>query len=227
MKTSNTILITLIGSISLIIVAGAMQLRFTGIEKTKLAEQLFLSSDLTEFKYLVIRESVNLTVAHSDETKLMVWNAPGEEKPAVRYHFTGDTLIIDQIKFGSHARTLAVTINTPSQNIEWIDVENSEFSLKDFAVKSLAIKLSGSRLNLYAEKTLKAGKLKITGIGDSYIDAYNVQLDTLELHLDKSQARISVPIGKLKGAMVNNASLFIQDVADIEFRKDSSSRLLY
>jgi hypothetical protein len=77
---------------------------------------------------------------------------------------------------------------------------------------------------LHANDTIDMGTLRIDAVDHSSIDAHNINLDTLVLHMDQSDARVPGVIGKLKGSMANKASISINGAADVEFRKDRSSR---
>lgn len=224
MKTSNIILSSVIGSITLVIVCGFMQLRLTGETSSRYTEQVYADIKLSEFRYLVIKDAVNLTIRPADEVKLLIQNASGQDKPDVAYHESGDTLFIDRIKFGPEDRTLFVTIKTPVKTLEWIGAENAAFSITDFPIRYLNVDLAHSRMTIHAENPVNMGTLKITGENDSHIHAYQVMIDTIDLHLDQSEAMIQSKINKLKGAMMNNSSLNARDVDEFAFRKDSTSR---
>jgi hypothetical protein len=219
------ILSTLIGSITLVIVTGAMQLRFTGDLKSPFAEKVYSESDLNGFKYLVIRKAINLSISASEQTRITIYNAEGQGKPNVRYHQDGDTLFIDEIALNPGDRTLSVVVKAPPRNIISIRSENSAFELSDFPTQMLLIDLDESRLSLNGRNDLRVGTLKISGINNSELNINEVQLDTLDLTLDHSEGNIQGAIMKLRGSMVNHASLTARDVNDIEFKKDSSSTL--
>jgi hypothetical protein len=225
MKTSNIILSTLIGSITLLIVTGAMQLRITGALKSPGAEQVYADTDLAPFKYLVIRKALNLSISPSDKAKITIYNAAGQGNPNVRYHQEGDTLFIDEIAFNTGDRTLFVVVTTPPQNVVSIRGKNSTFALKDFPAEMLRVELDESKLSVGGQNGLRVGTLKISGINNSEVYISEVRLDTLDLSLDHSEGNISGAITKLKGSMINHASLTARDVNDIEFKKDSTSIL--
>lgn len=223
MKTSNILLLVLIGSVTCAIVAGAMQMRFTGAKRSAYVEDS-AAIDLNDFRYLVIRKSLNLEIIPSEKTQLVIRHGKYESKPVIQYHQKGDTLFLDEIQFGHESRTLSVTIETPLANLKWINADNSHFSMKDFPARSLRIELAHSRFYFYGENTIRIGSLAITGIDGSVINTHMVEIDTVELYLDRSEARMPDRIGKLRGSMTNNAVVFAPEVRDIELRKDSLSR---
>ncbi len=223
MKTSNMILITLIGTITLVIISGALQLRLTGERKLDYVDKVYSETSLSEFKYIIIKESVNLNIISSNESKLQVYFPPGEKKPQILFHQQGDSLFIDHIKMGADDRSLFVTVETPVGNVLGIKAQNAAFSVSDFPAKALTIDLKNSRLSIHANSALKMGTLNINAVENSQIDSRNVHIDTLTIHLNQSQARLPVLIHKLRGTMSHNSSLFANDVSDMEFKKDSSS----
>lgn len=225
MKTSNIILSTLIGTITLVIISGALQLRLTGEKKLDYVDKVYSETSLSDFKYIIIKESTNLNIISSNESKLQVYFPPGEKKPQVLFHQQGDTLFIDHIRMGANDRSLFVNVKTPVENVLWIQAKNAAFSVSDFPAKALTIDLNNSRLSIHANSTLKMGTLNINAMENSQIDSHDVSIDTLTIHLDQSQARLPVSIHKLRGTMSHSSSLFANDVSDIEFKKDSSSHL--
>ncbi|MEX2232486.1 MAG: hypothetical protein WD824_10015 [Cyclobacteriaceae bacterium] len=226
MKTSNIILLTMIGSITIVIISGALQLRFTGLKKSEYAEASTIH-DLKEFRYLVIRQSLNLAIATSETTNLVIRHAKDQNRPVVRYREAGDTLFIDEIKFGQGSRTLSVTLKTPLKNLKWITARDAAFSLQDFPSDFLHIDLNNSRLYISGENQVKMGTLEIKAVNQSHVDGNNVQVDTLEVDLDHSELRMPDNIYKLKGSIKNHATIHAPQVTEIEFRKDSLSRPFY
>lgn len=132
MKTSNIIITSLVGSITLIILASFLQLRLTGAKKSQYAEQVYSAVDLAAFKYLLIRESLNVSIIPSHNTaRLVIRNARGQEKPIVDYRQKGETLFIDRVKFGRNDRTLTVTIHVPDGELQWIKASGAMFAIHD------------------------------------------------------------------------------------------------
>ena len=65
----------------------------------------------------------------------------------------------------------------------------------------------------------------VKNYGSSGADRDHASIDTLQLHLDKSDARIQSYVGVLSGAMTDHSSLYAREVSDFQFKKDSTSRL--
>ncbi|MEX1238622.1 MAG: hypothetical protein WEB30_02865 [Cyclobacteriaceae bacterium] len=225
MKTSNIILATLLGSITFIIIAGAVQVRVTGSKLTAHTEQVLEAIDLRDFKYLVIQKSINLTIAPSEKSQLEIRSATGEKRPRVNYRQVGDTLFIDGIEFGPEGRSLVVILKAPLNNLELIKAEEANFALQDFPGATLDVDLNRTSFNLRSTDASTIGRLRISGVNHSSIWSSNLNVDTLTLYLDESSANIPGTIQQLKGSMANNATLSVGDIAQIDFRKDSSSKL--
>jgi hypothetical protein len=224
MKTSNIILTTLIGSITFVIVTAFLQVRLTGEKKGKFTEQVYLDEDLPVFKYLVIKNAMNLQVMSAPQSKIIVTQGKGESNPRIKYHQQGDTLFIDEIGFGQDSWSLFVRLQTPSENLQLIHAYNSGFSISDFTSNSLRVMLDNSRLDIGDNDDSTIRSLDINGINNSSVDAHQGKLDTVLLNLDHSEARFSASIKKLKAAMANHSSLSSENVGDLEVKKDDSSR---
>jgi len=225
MKISNIILLTLIGSISTIIIAGALQLRFTGTEKAHLWEETSEALDLQPFRHLVIKKAWNINIQSSQELNLVISGVKGEEKPRLYFHQIGDTLFIDSIGLRPEHRTFGFTLNTPIENLQEVYAQGSYFSIADFHGDSLKITLDKSNLDLRSVKTERMGSLDLIGVNQSSIGTHKVQFDAVKLSLDNSSARFGHII-KLKGSISNKATVHTQRVNLIELKMDSTSRWL-
>ena len=224
MKTSNIILTILVGSITFVIVTAFLQVRLTGEKAGKFTEHVYLDKDLPAFKYLVLKDAMNLQVMSAPQPKITVTQGKGENDPRIKFHQQGDTLFIDEIGFGQDSRSLSVRLQTPSENLQLILASNSGFSISDFNSSSLQVKLDNSRLDIGDHENSKIMSLKITGINNSSVNAHQGKLDTVLLNLDHSEARLSSSIKKLKAVMANHSSISSENVGDLEVKKDDSSR---
>lgn len=228
MKTSNIILTCLAGGITLIITAAFLQLRFTGLKKAEYADKISATIDLPTFKFLLIRESMNLSIVPSHSTSLVIENGKDQEKPLVDYHLRGDTLFIDRVKFAREDRTLSVTLHTPPGSLEWIKAEKTTFKLRGYDAKALNIHLDNSTLSLYSTDSVHIKNLQINGTNHSQVNAWanaaSVHIDSLDLNLDASEAVFLTTIDHLSGSMVNHSKVFPGDAMNVNFTKDESSR---
>lgn len=223
MKTSNIILSALIGSISLFIIVGAIDVRLSELKTSH--EQAFDEIPLSPFRHLVIRRSVNLTIRPSEESKIMVHRGQAEIMYEGIYWLEGDTLFIDGSRPEPDAQILSILIQIPPGNLKSIMAENAAFSMSEFPTPQLTVSLANSRLRIYGASSGRIGSLHIKGTNDSDVTALDSSIDTLQLHLDKSNARIQSYVGVLSGAMTDHSSLYAREVSDFQFKKDSTSRL--
>lgn len=224
MKTSNIILLTLIGSITFFLIAGMLQLRFTG-KKRVYAEVLLSSETLPEFSHLVIRRSVNLSIVPATHTRIVVKGGKTSATPDVKYHQRGDTLFIERIRMADNDWTLAVTIETPAENIRHISATDTRFALMNFAADSLLVDLKNSRLSIHGDRLMKVDYLKLSGSDDSNFYTSKIEIGRVDVYLERSQARMPGPIQTLRRSLHGNSTLFAPKVLDLGLTKDSSSRL--
>jgi hypothetical protein len=223
MKTSNIILVTIIGGITFTILAGALQLRFTGTKKDGFSE-ISSTIDLNEFRHIVVRNAVNLSLIPSPDTKMVIRTGKDEAQPTVQYRENGDTLVIDAILFGHKSRTMSVSIQLPSENLKTIWAEKSSFVIMDFHAGALQIHLDQSRLTIEADHITRMENISITGVAESQFHARNVLIDTCNIQLNNSHARIPDKVMTLAGSITNHSSLFAPRAANIAISKNSLSR---
>jgi hypothetical protein len=219
MKTSNIILLIIIASISLIILLGAIDMRVNGGNATR----GYSSTVVTPFKYLILKETTNVTVKASDEFEIAIETGHDELNPQVSFHADGDTLVMDYARLAPDHRTVSVFIGVPPEHLEWIKAKNASFQLADFSTGALIIHLDNSQLNIIGKRQTKSGSVKITCINDSEINTFDGAMDTLYLQMDNSRARLRSRVNKLKGSMANRSSLLAREMMQIEFQRDSTS----
>lgn len=224
MKTSNIILTCLAGSVTLIVTTAFLQLRFTGLKKAEYADKISAKINLPTFKFLLIRESMNLSIVPSYSTSLLIENGKDQEKPLVNYHVQGDTLFIDQAKSVKEDRTLSITLQTAPGNLEWIKAVESAVKLQGYDTPTLTIDLDNSRLSLYSTDSVYIKNLQINGTNHSWVNAYSIYVDSLDLNIDASEVLFHSTVDHLSGSMVNHSKVFAGDAMNINFTKDESSR---
>lgn len=221
MKLSNKILIGFLGFIFLYLTAAFAELRLNGTpnvidDTNSLAETV----DLPGISYLVVKDfDKNIQVIGSDRTRLEVRSFSGDWLKELMYSVSGDTLTLSgfhsedaKIKisvFVSGASLKGITLNSATATVEGLQQGRLHLSQK-----SGSIWMTDSQLAIM-EVDLLQSRLDISG----------TVLDTLSAQLETSQVNISSPVGRLQGSMKNSASLHLNDIGEIQVKKDKSSRL--
>lgn len=226
MKTGNIILFSILGSFSILIIAGALELRLFGKRNngdTSFSSDMMKETNagLNPFHVLVIRESINVAIEKGDSLLLQVYRSKYDSPPLLKFHQSADTLFIDQIAFGENGNKLHAVIQlTDMQALKVIHAGHSTFSMRDIDVPTLTVKLNESRF--YVTSELKIRNLTISAI-NSYV-MYNSDIpEKLEADLDHSEVNIQGSVSLLSGSIRNNSDLRLRDIHQITFSKDSTS----
>jgi hypothetical protein len=226
MKTSNIIFFSLVGSISAIIMAGAIQLRLTGTtDNTRnTSERKLVDAPLKPFKYLVITETTNLQIKEGAQSGLVVTVGKNDPDAIVKHHQAGDTLFIDQLAFGEDGRSLTGTLTVNPATLKFIGATKSSFSIYDVTVDNLEVNLDESRFYADASKNMMLGNISVDAVNSDF-SASNVEMDTLNIRLDQSSAYFNNEINKVKAVLKNESSISAPNAGDMEIRKDKTSRI--
>lgn len=227
MKTSNIILISLIGSISFVIVAGLLQLRLTGTTdgSSVYSERKIIDVPFTDFKYLVISETTNLQIIEGSQPGLAVSVGKDDPDPTVKHHQVGDTLFIDKLEFGNEGRTLTGTLKVNPATLKSITVTDSHFSIHDVGVNNLEVNLNNSHFYVHATAMTKFGNISINAADESDFSTNNIELDTVNVQLENSNAYFGAMVNRLNGVLKNSSTLSAPDAGEMEIRKDRTSRI--
>ncbi len=232
MKTSNIIFSSIVGSLTLLIVTGALEFRFLGhkneghlkfsIDKIEAAKQNF---DLPEFQYLVINDMpvwTNIIFGGKNEMELILQDK--SEASILNYHLKGDTLFIEGVnKEGPNV--LSVNLFLPQGQLKGINSNQSKVNINQYNNDSLTLVLIHATIDIHQPCVF--GNLSIFGTDQSTVNVYSAQVDTLQLDLNNSTVRMQTIINKLQGQMSNHSELDLKDVSTLDFQKDNSSRLNY
>jgi len=226
MKASNIILFSMIGSITLLIITGAMQIRFgdhadkAGSEESNLQSQTI---ELSDFSYVVVNNfDLTLTLAPGSKSEFEIGYEEGFEKPVFHYNMKGDTLVIDSLEWSDKHAMYHFKLVMP-ETVASIKARNAFLSIQDCDNDRLQLNLQNARVNL--DENNRFHSLDISGNNRSSVNSYLHTLDSLTLDLDNSQMNVNGIVGKLKGSMQNHSELSIKEVNEFAFKKDGSCRL--
>lgn len=230
MKTSNIILISLFGSITVFILAAFTELRINGIrEENKQSqpsmEKQFSAVALSPVKYIVIGETTNLTITRGEQTELAVRIGIEDNDPIVQHQVHGDTLFIDKIAFGTNGVTLMAELKLDPDNLKWISATQSSFSISNMSINGLIVDIDHTRLALHSNQNIRFGSIKINGTNSSDFSASNIEFDSVHLNLDHSSAWIDASAHQVDATLKNESTLSASQADNITSSKDKSSRI--
>ncbi|HYW95421.1 MAG TPA: hypothetical protein VE870_07540 [Bacteroidales bacterium] len=225
MKTSKIIFISLLGTISAFIVAGAIDVRLNG-QSSRIIENKNSHITLPLFSNIIIENSGNLNVIQSDSAYLEVnWQKDAEERD-IDHILSGDTLII--IGISKSVEGLLYANLYVSGPINSIILRNSQIVINRINSSVLSIRMNGSKawLNDKPNGELLYNRLDIRATGESYINTGDFSADSVNVTLQNSMANLNIIAGRLNGVLSEGSTMTSRQADDIQLKKDSTSKIL-
>lgn len=223
MKTSNILLTSLLGSITVTTLAMMMDIGYGDgdPEYTQYDKQ---DISLPAFSHIQVRDNHRSVIVKSGSPgAIQLFTMKGNQMPSVTYHLQGDTLVIEQ--FEDHKQVGAYfTLQVPKNELQGISAVNTEVILNDYQFETMSLSLNKAKVQIYPGDRNNLARLSVHGINHSHVNV-STTIDTLSLNLDQSSIVVDDAIDVLRGSMENSSSLGVRKVGLFEFRKDESSRL--
>ena len=223
MKLSNKILIGFFGFIFIYLTAVFAEVRLRGApnvidDSNSIAE----TADISGVTYLVLRdldETVN--VIGSDEPRLELRSFTGNLLPRLKYKVSGDTLTLWDLP-SDEMKKVRISVFVSQATLKGMTINGAVATVKGLQQELLHISQNGGRVWMF-ENRIKS--IHLAASRKSYLDISALGLDTLSAKIDSSEVVISSPLGLLKGSMRNHSFLRMNAIEEIQFKKDSTSRM--
>lgn len=223
MKLSNKILIAFFGFAFIYLTAVFAEVRLRGTpniinDSNSIAETV----DISGISYVVLRDlDYRIEVIGSDHPKLEVRSIAGDLLKELQPKISGDTLTLSEFK-SADRKMVRISVFVPKDGLRGITVNAAEANVKGLNQKRLYISQHAARMWMTGNKM---GKIYMSVSGKSHLDISATALDTLSANIDNSEILIYSPVGRLEGVMENNSFMRMGPVDEIQFKKDSTSRL--
>lgn len=223
MKTSNILLASLFGSITVTTMAMMFDIGYGGgsPEYTEYDQQ---DISLPAFRHLQVHDNNRSVIVEASPSRsIILFTMKGHQIPTITYHMQGDTLVIDQ--FENHKQVGAYfTLQVPHNDLQGITARNTEVVLNGYPFETMSLSLDNAKVQVYPKERNNVTHLVVNGINHSHVNV-STTIDTLSLNLDQSSVVADDVITILSGSIGNSSSLGVRKVEVFEFRKDESSRL--
>ena len=222
MKLSNKILVGFFGFIFLYLTAAFAELRLTGIpnvidDTNSIAE----TADLSGVRYLILNDAVkNIEIVGADRAQLEVRSFSGGLLEKLKYGFSGDTLTLSGFE-SEDINRFRISIFVP-KGLKGIIVNNSAAAVRSLELDHLYISLNSGRAWM---SDSRIAKIEMDVSNKSYLDISGSDVDTLSATIEESRIHIYSPIGVLQGSMKNSSFLQLNNINEIQLKKDENSRL--
>jgi hypothetical protein len=224
MKLSNKILIGFFGFGFLYLNAIFAEVRFTGISNVMDDNNSVIETvDISGVRYVLLEGmEKDVKVTGSDRPQLVVRSRSGNLLKKLTYKISGDTLTLSDLQSGENERR-SITVFVPPAMLKGIIVNSSMAVVEALQLDQLALSQNDGRVWM-SSSTIE--KIQLDLSNQSYLNISNTAiLDTLSATLDGSEVHVSSPVGLLQGSMKHNASMFLNDIREIQMKKDENSRL--
>ncbi len=225
MKTSNKIFIGLLVTIFMVIMAFLIDIRVFGEHRS----ERFSAKNTEDFS---IGHFEHVRVDHlssfyldplSDKNFIQFESFRDSIKSFIDYSISNDTLIIHGkekksfYKYTLHyqGQIKSITLNNARAELNGMDQDSIVFNVKNGEV-------NGYRNNQRKDSHFKMAKFNMK---DSKINLYSIQVDSLMLDMEKSNARIETDVHKIHASLKSNSELNLRKVTSLDIDKDESSKL--
>jgi hypothetical protein len=222
MKLSNKILIGFFGFIFLYLTAALAELRLTGTpsvidETNSIGETV----DISGVSCLIVNGvDQEINIMGSDRAQLEVRSLSGDLLSKLRYKVTGDTLTLSAFE-SEDEKTTRISVFIPNKSLRRITANSSVVHVEDLQLERLLISQKSGTIRM---TDCRISKMEIDA-NESYLDISGADLDTVSATIDRSTVNIFSPIGLIQGLMKNEAFLRLNNIKEIQVKKDESSRL--
>ena len=226
MKTSKIIIITLLGTIALLIVVPLINMRLNGHRINELSSDFMSKRDaLQAFKVITINNSRNVLLVQNDSAFLEVTYLKDSIAPRVNYTIEADTLKLSD--FGkSIPRNVSVKIKV-TNSLTRIQLKNSDLSMEKFRTGKLSLNLDRSSVSMgWNESSLQTCPfLDIVAINGSHFKSGNFKIDSLGIVLQNSNAEIRNVAKKISGSLTDRSKINTRQPIEITLKRDATSKI--
>lgn len=222
MKLSNKILIAFFGFIFIYLTAVFAEIRLRGtpniIDDTRsIAETM----DISGVEYLVLQNLDHpINVIGSDQARLEIRSLQGELLQSVKYNISGDTLTLSQLP--SDIKAIKISVFVHKVRLKGVTVDSAMAIVTGLDRDALYISQNNGRIRI---SDSRVSKIQIESSGNSQFDVSATGMDTVLANIEESRVVISSPVKHLEGSMQNNSYMQVDDIGEIEVKKDESSKL--
>jgi hypothetical protein len=224
MKLSNKILIGFFGFIFVYLIAAFTEIRFRGnLNQLDEATGIVETVDISGITYLVVQDlDESVTLVGSEEPRIEVRSISGDLLKNLEYSLRGDTLELVQLELADDEH-LNLIVYVPKNSFRGMAVNGATVVVEGLDQKQLTISQNAGRIRLTTDNKLE--KLSVQASENGDLNFAGAKLDTLSILLNNSKVAIQSGAARVEGSMANGSYLWINDVDDIDFKKDGTCRL--
>lgn len=225
MKLSNRILIGFFGFIFIYMTAAFTEIRLKG-DPNRIDDEngIIETVGIMGVNYLVLPDiESQMSIIGSDDPKIEVRSIHGDIIKHLKYNISGDTLTLQSFDLPEQ-QSVRITFHVPKNSFVGLTADNAGISIGELDQATLSITQIDGWIRI-GEKN-KLSKLVINASETAYFNVVGTDLDTLQVTVDDSQLTIASRVKIAEGAISNDSYINLNNVEEIRFKKDESSRLI-
>jgi hypothetical protein len=224
MQLSNKILCGFFGIIFIYLTAVFTEIRLTGTPNFIDADNgIDETVNIPSFTYLVLKDiNKNINIVATERSQLEVRSVAGDLLKNFKYHVSNDTLTLSGL-ISEKIVAVTITLFVPKTGFKGMTVKKSDVTVKGLRQDRLHILQNAGRIWM---SDCKLDKIQMNASSHSLLNISSTSLDTLSAALQESEVQLySSPLKLLEGSMEQSSSIHLDDIGDIQLKKDKSSRL--
>ncbi|WP_044206047.1 hypothetical protein [Flammeovirga sp. OC4] len=223
MKKSNIYLISLLSSVTLFIITGALVSVARG--KPEKNENSF-TQKVPAYSYISLQHTnYDVSIATADSYEFKVYLEKEVEQVEIPYTIKGDTLVLSELPKEMAKGMESLQLNLPLEEVNVI-AKSSEIGFNKFKGSSLKLELDGSEGYMRNRVAKGLSNLEISGTNNSNFN-FHLACDTLRLNLDNSNFNNWGDTQFIEGKLTNNAFVTQNNPGETNLSKDATSQIHY
>ncbi|MBB6461745.1 hypothetical protein [Flammeovirga kamogawensis] len=223
MKKSNIYLLSILCSVTLFIISGALVSIARGKKSTN--ENTSLSS-VPAYSHIVLENTnyiIIVKTAEKFEMKLSLKS--NTENFTIPFDIKGDTLYLTNIPSNQKDKIKFVELTIPIDDLA-IEAHNSRVDLDNYLGKSLQIELDQAELNIFNARKKGFSSIDIQCINGSRFYSIS-QCENLQLDVRASEFENWKEVKIIKGSVKDKSSVMINRPGETNLEKDKDSKVQY
>jgi hypothetical protein len=222
MKKSKIIFISLLAVIAMFILAASIDYRLTGSKIGLVPANIKVTKEtILQYKVLSLENS-DIRLFKNDTLFIEITSLKDSALPKLNYNIKNDTLFIKDSKLMQGGR-VSVSIHVNS-SVKAILLKNSNLTMEHFQSGNLNLGMDNSYIWLNQDKS-SFNNLNILARNHSSIESVALNVDSLGIILDHSEANIGIIARKITSSLSDSSRLYVRQAGDMLLKKDPTSSI--
>lgn len=223
MKKSNIYLLSILCSVSLFIILGALVSVARG---KKSSEENAFHTSVPAYKHIVLdNANYNVNVKTADKYELKLRLRRDEKKFDIPYTVKGDTLFLSKISSDLGKKINNIELSLPIDHLD-VKAKKSKINFNNYLGKSLKIQLDRAESNIYNGNETGFLTIDIQCINKSKFYS-RLKCERLQLEIKNSDFQNWGAVDYIEGAVTDKSLVMINKPGQTKVEKDKKSKVQY